>query len=166
MFSPGSHTGRLGAKVCANSSDPEQGPAAMRALEHASKALLFGCKDCGDCSLPEIAFLCPESQCAKNQRNGPCGGTQDGRCEVNGYGDCIWLRAYERLNAEGRAETLLQHAPVVQNQGLRGTSAWANYWLGRDHISKKASPGTEPKKTAIEAKQGEPKPALSSATKL
>ena len=28
---------------------------------------------------------------------------------------------------------LLDHVPVIQNQGLRGTSAWANLWLGRDH---------------------------------
>ena len=109
-------------------------------LEHLSKAALFRCQDCGDCSLPEIAYLCPESQCAKNQRNGPCGGTRDGRCEVDGFGDCIWLRAYERLTHDGRADTLLAHAPVVQNQALRGTSAWANHWLGRDHAAKRAAP--------------------------
>jgi methylenetetrahydrofolate reductase (NADPH) len=136
MFTPGSALSRWGAKACATAKDPMQGPKPLRALEHASKAVLFGCKDCGDCSLPEIAFLCPESQCAKNQRNGPCGGTRDGRCEVDGYGDCIWLRAYERLKHDGREQELLAHAPVVQNQGLRGTSSWANYWLGRDHAAK------------------------------
>jgi methylenetetrahydrofolate reductase (NADPH) len=103
-------------------------------MEYLSKAVLFRCKDCGDCSLPDIAFLCPESQCAKNQRNGPCGGTLDGRCEVAGYGECIWLRAYERLQNDGvETESMLNHAPVVQDQGLRGTSSWANFWLGRDH---------------------------------
>ena len=113
-----------------------QGPKPMRLIEHASKAVLFACKDCGDCSLPEIAFLCPESQCAKNQRNGPCGGTRDGLCEVDGYGDCIWLRAYERLKHDGREDQLVAHAPVVQDQSLRGTSSWANNWLGRDHVHK------------------------------
>jgi hypothetical protein len=58
---------------------------------------------------------------------------------VDGYGDCIWLRAYERLKHEGSEQDLLKHAPVVQNQGLRGTSAWANFWLGRDHAVKRAS---------------------------
>ena len=125
-----------GAKVCAGASDSFQGPKPLRLLEKASKALLYQCRDCGDCSLPDIAFLCPESQCAKNQRNGPCGGTREGRCEVDGYGDCIWLRAYERLKHDGREQDLLGHAPVVQNQGLRGTSAWANHWLGRDHAAK------------------------------
>ena len=54
----------------------------MHAAEQAAKVPLFGCRDCGDCSLPEIAYVCPESQCAKNQRNGPCGGTREGLCEV------------------------------------------------------------------------------------
>lgn len=138
MFVRGAPIARWGAKVCANARDPRQGPTALRAIEHLSKSVLFECKDCGDCSLPEIAYLCPESQCAKNQRNGPCGGTHEGRCEVDGYGDCIWLRAYERLKREGADQELLQHAPAVQNQGLRGTSAWANLWLGRDHSAKPA----------------------------
>ncbi len=135
MFAPGRVFTKLGTKLCANAADPRQGPAPLRALEHISKAVLFRCHDCGDCSLPEIAYLCPESQCAKNQRNGPCGGTRDGRCEVDGYGDCIWLRAYERLKHDGREAELLSHAPVIQNQGLRGTSSWANHWLGRDHAA-------------------------------
>ncbi len=135
-FEIGKPVARLGANLCAHARDPMQGPAPMRALEKLSKSVLFHCKDCGDCSLPDIAFLCPESQCAKNQRNGPCGGTREGRCEVDGYGDCIWLRAYERLKHDGSEAHLLDHAPVVQNQGLRGTSAWANLWLGRDHSAR------------------------------
>jgi len=136
MFTPDKLLSRLGARVCANAADPAQGPKLLRAIEHVSKAAIFRCKDCGDCSLPEIAYLCPESQCAKNQRNGPCGGTRDGRCEVDGYGDCIWLRAYERLKHDGREAELVAHAPVIQDQSLRGTSSWANNWLGRDHLAK------------------------------
>ncbi len=144
MFVPGAAIAKLGEKLCRGSKDTSQGPGPMRALEHLSKAMLYHCKDCGDCSLPEIAYLCPESQCAKNQRNGPCGGTRGGRCEVNGYGDCIWLRAYERLKHDGREMSMLEHVPVVQNQGLRGTSAWANLWLGRDHSSKPTAAHTTP----------------------
>jgi len=136
FFAPGTAMAAWGAKVCAGASDTFQGPKPLRLLEKASKAALYHCRDCGDCSLPDIAFLCPESQCAKNQRNGPCGGTREGRCEVDGYGDCIWLRAYERLKHDGREQDLLQHAPVVQNQGLRGTSAWANHWLKRDYAAR------------------------------
>src|ERR1044071_4830529 len=117
MFTPDTAIAKIGTKLCATAANPMQGPKLMRAVEHASKAVLFSCRDCGDCSLPEIAYLCPESQCAKNQRNGPCGGTRDGRCEVNGFGDCIWLRAYERLKHDHEEGALLDHAPVVQDQG-------------------------------------------------
>ncbi|MGA2383186.1 MAG: methylenetetrahydrofolate reductase C-terminal domain-containing protein [Gemmatimonadales bacterium] len=134
-FTPGRPLSRLGAWVVSRARDTFQGPRPMREIERATKLVLYRCKDCGDCSLPDIAFLCPESQCAKNQRNGPCGGTRDGRCEVDGYGDCIWLRAYERRKHEGTEARLLEHAPVVQNQALRGTSSWANNWLGRDHAA-------------------------------
>jgi methylenetetrahydrofolate reductase (NADPH) len=143
MFEPGKPVANLGASLCAHARDPMQGPAPMRALEILGKSILYRCKDCGDCSLPDIAFLCPESQCAKNQRNGPCGGTREGRCEVDGYGDCIWLRAYERLKHENREQHMLDHAPVIQNQGLRGTSAWANLWLGRDHSTKHSEAESE-----------------------
>lgn len=136
MFTPGRTLTEWGARITSHSADPRQGPAPLRIVEKVSKSLLYRCKDCGDCSLPDVAFLCPESQCAKNQRNGPCGGTREGKCEVDGYGECIWLRAYERLKRDGREEELLAHAPVVQDQRLRATSSWANNWLGRDHAGK------------------------------
>jgi methylenetetrahydrofolate reductase (NADH) len=137
VFTPGTVLNRLGRRVYSRSSDPSQGPRSLRILEHAGKSAMFRCKDCGDCSLPDIAFLCPESQCAKNQRNGPCGGTRDGKCEVHDF-QCIWSRAYDRLKYEGREQDLLAHAPVIQDESLRGTSSWANALLGRDHNAAKA----------------------------
>jgi methylenetetrahydrofolate reductase (NADPH) len=139
MFTANHKLAEWGANLCRKAGDPNQGPGIMRAVEKLSKGILYHCKDCGDCSLPDIAYLCPESQCAKNQRNGPCGGTREGRCEVDGFGDCIWLRAYERLKYDGKVEQLLDHAPMVQNQALRGTSAWANNWLRRDHAGRENS---------------------------
>jgi methylenetetrahydrofolate reductase (NADPH) len=100
--------------------------------EQAAKVPMFGCQDCGDCSLPDIAYLCPESQCAKNQRNGPCGGTRDGLCEV-GTKECIWALAYDRLKAYGEETTMLDGPVVIKDNALRGTSAWANTLLERDH---------------------------------
>lgn len=142
MFKRGHGLAKWGEKACRKASDPLQGPKVMRTIELVSKSVLYDCKDCGDCSLPDIAYLCPESQCAKNQRNGPCGGTHDGLCEVKGYGDCIWLRAYDRLKGDGSEHRMLEHAPVIQNQGLRGTSAWANNWLGLDHSAKQTTGNT------------------------
>jgi methylenetetrahydrofolate reductase (NADPH) len=104
----------------------------LHLLEQAAKVPMFGCRDCGDCSLPDIAYLCPESQCVKNQRNGPCGGTRQGKCEV-GEKDCIWALAYDRLKAYGEEESMLDGEVVIKDNALRGTSAWANTFLLRDH---------------------------------
>jgi len=100
--------------------------------EQAAKVTLFDCRDCGDCSLPDIAYVCPESQCAKNQRNGPCGGTRDGLCEVYDT-ECIWSQAYERLKAYGEEESMLDGPAIVKDNALIRTSAWANTFRGRDH---------------------------------
>ena len=105
---------------------------AAHAAEQAAKVPLFGCRDCGDCSLPDIAYVCPESQCAKNQRNGPCGGTREGLCEVYDT-ECIWSQAYERLKAYGEEESMLDGPVIVKDNALARTSAWANTFLGRDH---------------------------------
>ena len=105
-------------------------------LEQAVKVPMFDCKDCGDCSLPDIAYQCPEGACAKNQRNGPCGGSLDGECEVPGK-PCVWTNAYDRLRPYGEAMTMLEREPVLQDNALRGSSAWANTFLGRDHYGYK-----------------------------
>ncbi len=111
---------------------------AFHLLEQAVKVPLFGCRDCGDCSLPEIAYVCPESQCAKNQRNGPCGGTRDGLCEVYDT-ECIWSQAYERLKAYGEEQSMLDGPVVIKDNALARTSAWANTFLGRDHVAREAA---------------------------
>jgi methylenetetrahydrofolate reductase (NADPH) len=138
-FTPGTILFEWGARLYRSSRDPAQGPALLRFVEHVTKAALFSCRDCGHCALPDTAYLCPESQCAKNQRNGPCGGTRDGKCEVAEF-ECIWARAYDRLKAEGRAGELLAHAPVLQDQGLRGTSSWGNAFLEKDRPPSPAAP--------------------------
>jgi methylenetetrahydrofolate reductase (NADPH) len=104
-------------------------------LEQAVKVPMFDCQDCGDCSLPDIAYQCPEGACAKNQRNGPCGGSINGECEVPGK-PCVWAVAYDRLRPYGEAMTMLDRAPVLQDNALRGTSAWANTFLERDHYAR------------------------------
>lgn len=103
-------------------------------LEHRLKVLGNDCRDCGNCALMDMAYLCPMSQCPKNQRNGPCGGSHNGWCEV--YPNekrCVWVQAYSRLkthNAEAQLEAT--YLPPV-NWDLEHTSAWYNYYTGRDH---------------------------------
>ena len=97
-------------------------------------------------SLPGIGKACQEPS-----RNGPCGGTCDGKCEVHDF-ECIWSRAYDRLKYEGREQDLLAHAPVIQDESLRGTSSWANMMLGRDHHAPCAqSPNSPPHTAACDA---------------
>ncbi|HNW54794.1 MAG TPA: methylenetetrahydrofolate reductase C-terminal domain-containing protein, partial [Bacteroidales bacterium] len=103
-------------------------------LEHILKIIGNGCKDCGDCALLDMAYICPMSECPKNQRNGACGGSYAGWCEVfPNEKKCIWVKAYSILkayNEERQLETL--YAPPV-NWDLYQTSAWYNYYTGRDH---------------------------------
>ena len=116
-----------------------RGQKMFHALEHGAKSLVYDCRDCGDCSLPDIAYLCPESQCVKNQRNGPCGGTREGKCEV-GEKECIWARAYDRLKAYGEEQEMLDGPAIIKNGALQGTSAWVNTYLGRDHFASRPAP--------------------------
>jgi methylenetetrahydrofolate reductase (NADH) len=133
-FEPGSRGFALGRRVygaleVAHLARP------AHVFEQAVKIPLFDCQDCGDCSLPDIAYQCPEGACAKNQRNGPCGGSINGECEVPGK-RCVWATAYDRLRPYGEAMTMLERAPVIGDNALRGTSAWANTFLGRDHYAR------------------------------
>jgi len=109
---------------------------ALHSIERVSKEMAFGCKDCGDCSLPDTAYLCPRKACSKTGRNGPCGGSAEGRCELDDK-DCLWARAYDRLKAYGETEQMLTGPAVFYNASLEGTSAWANTYRNRDHHAKK-----------------------------
>lgn len=107
-------------------------------LEHLIKVVLFDCKDCGDCALIDAAYLCPMSQCPKNQRNGPCGGSYQGWCEVSpGQKKCIYVRAYARLKKYGAQEHLGEEIVPPCNWNLYQTSSWLNYYQGKDHASQR-----------------------------
>jgi hypothetical protein len=62
-------------------------------------------------------------------RNGPCGGTAFGRCEVVDK-PCIWGTVYERAAATG-LDALRVYVPPP-DRTLQGTSSWINYLLERD----------------------------------
>ena len=71
------------------------GDSTMITFERAGKGLLFGCRMCGNCLLQETAFICP-MECPKGLRNGPCGGSMFGKCEVFPERDCVWTKIHER----------------------------------------------------------------------
>jgi hypothetical protein len=64
------------------------------------------CSLCGECIIEFSGGLCPMTLCAKSLLNGPCGGAEDGRCEVDPERDCGWILIYERLQKLGRLELL------------------------------------------------------------
>jgi len=69
------------------------------------------CSQCGQCILGETAGICPITACAKGLLNGPCGGSNDGKCEVDPEKDCAWILIYERLKALGRLDLMLRYQP-------------------------------------------------------
>jgi methylenetetrahydrofolate reductase (NADPH) len=108
-------------------------------IERASKLAMYGCQDCGDCSLPDCAYLCPKKWCSKCLRNGPCGGSAGGRCELDNK-DCFWARVYERLKYYGEAEEMLERPVTIYNASLKETSSWENTFLDKDHHAEKPDP--------------------------
>jgi methylenetetrahydrofolate reductase (NADPH) len=101
--------------------------------ELAVKRLFFDCRQCDDCALFEMYYVCPESQCPKGQRIGPCGGSRiDGHCEVFQDKLCVWEIAYWR--ARNRRELAkLRYVIPPRNWKLYQTSSWVNYFLKYDH---------------------------------
>lgn len=69
------------------------------------------CQGCGNCVLDKTGGICPVSRCAKQLFNGPCGGSQNGRCEVDASIPCAWHRIWERAEALGTVESLMHIAP-------------------------------------------------------
>ena len=64
------------------------------------------CAGCGDCVLEWTGGICPIARCAKKLLNGPCGGSVDGKCEVDKDNDCAWQLIYDRLKQLGKLDNL------------------------------------------------------------
>lgn len=62
------------------------------------------CSLCGDCILDKTGGICPVTACPKGLLNGPCGGTNNGNCEVSPDIKCAWVRIYDRMKALGRLD--------------------------------------------------------------
>ncbi|TAL16102.1 methylenetetrahydrofolate reductase [bacterium] len=107
-------------------------------VEHLMKVITNECMHCGDCALFDTAYVCPTSQCPKSQRNGPCGGSYNGWCEIyEGKKQCIYVRAYPRLKSHGAEDTLGAYYVPPINFDLLWTSSWLNFYMGRDHTAKR-----------------------------
>ena len=94
----------------------------LRPLERATKQLLVDCKMCGQCVPSSTGMACP-TNCAKQMRNGPCGGVRaDGSCEVDPAMRCVWIEATDGMKriGEPRNKTFLE--PI--DHRLWNRSSW------------------------------------------
>ncbi len=69
------------------------------------------CAACGDCVLGLTGGICPIARCSKSLLNGPCGGSEDGHCEINPEVDCAWQLIYDRLSAMNKLHVLMEIQP-------------------------------------------------------
>jgi methylenetetrahydrofolate reductase (NADPH) len=123
------------AKLCSWLDKRRFGHLVISIEEDTVKKLLLSCQKCGDCGIQDVAFLCPESQCPKRIRNGACGGSSDGMCEVYPDRQCVWVRAYDRWATVNQTERLAQGCTPPRMWELNHTSSWLNFHLRRDHQS-------------------------------
>ena len=66
------------------------------------------CAACGDCILGLTGGICPIARCSKSLLNGPCGGSENGHCEIDPEVPCAWQLIYDRLSSLGRLDALLE----------------------------------------------------------
>ena len=64
------------------------------------------CSLCGECIQDLFGGFCPISRCPKEMLNGPCGGSIDGKCEINSKLECIWDIIYSHLKKKGQLDRL------------------------------------------------------------
>ena len=74
------------------------------------------CAQCGQCVLGWTAGICPITACHKHLLNGPCGGTNNGKCEVDKEKDCAWTLIYQRLKEQGRIDLMRKYQPIKNSQ--------------------------------------------------
>jgi ferredoxin len=70
------------------------------------------CSCCGNCILDKTGGICPITRCPKSLLNGPCGGSQEGICEVDEDTSCAWQLIYDRLKKQGKLDSLTEIEPI------------------------------------------------------
>ncbi len=65
------------------------------------------CVMCSDCVLGDYVAICPIARCPKGQLHGPCGGYDNGKCEVDRDKDCVWTLILERAEKTGQLDKVL-----------------------------------------------------------
>jgi len=103
---------------------PAQNTHFMGAEDREAGTLEERCAGCGDCLLALTGGICPVARCTKGLLNGACGGSKNGKCELNPEKDCAWILIYERLKKQGKLELIKEFRPPrdYQLSGWRVTT--------------------------------------------
>ncbi len=76
-----------------------------------NNAFLERCTACGDCVLELTGLICPVTRCPKSLMSGPCGGQNNGKCEVDKDKDCAWILIYNELKRQNKLDLFRQPRP-------------------------------------------------------
>lgn len=76
-----------------------------------SGAFTEKCSACGECIIESTGLICPVTRCPKSLLNGPCGGQDKGKCEVDKDKDCVWVLIYNELKKQGKLGLLKKTKP-------------------------------------------------------
>lgn len=110
----------------------------FRAMENMGKESVFQCEHCGDCFLPENAYVCTMGECEKGLANVPCGDADpEGRCGNNPNRICAGERIYTRLLKRNEVEAFRQQVFPPRRAELRETSSVLNRFFDRDHQARR-----------------------------
>jgi ferredoxin len=69
------------------------------------------CAACGNCILDLTGGICPIARCSKQLLNGPCGGSDNGKCEIDPELPCAWQLIYDKMSELGELDKLLEIQP-------------------------------------------------------
>ncbi len=64
------------------------------------------CNMCGTCIVDEFNGICPITRCPKHMLNGPCGGSEDGMCEVYPDMPCVWEEIEKKSKEMGNYQSI------------------------------------------------------------
>lgn len=86
------------------------------------------CTQCGSCVLGLTGGICPVTSCHKGLLNGPCGGTNNGKCEIDPDKDCAWTLIYTRLKEQGKLDLMKRYqGPRNHNVEPRPGKVWVPF---------------------------------------
>jgi len=89
------------------------------------------CAGCGNCILHLTGGICPVARCSKSIMNGPCGGSCNGKCEIDPDVDCAWALIIERMKKLG---TLDQLGNIIEPRDWSTSSHGGPRRVVREHL--------------------------------